>query len=223
MHIVKKYASCQDKLYMTVDESIELAHELSKRVKEMKTNPDYVVGIANGALLLTRVIATDLNLPFEMLTIRRKGSLLKEKLGRYTLVTKIFSKWYKNERINPPLIWIMKRMVDLTSDAMDQSLQHLAGSHILLVDDAIETGQTVALAKNILHQSGCLSVTTCVVTWSKNHKAEQKYSKPEIYIGRVIQHYPWSFNNPFYKDFGHWIKQNNHISSSVDMTVDPPL
>lgn len=208
MHIVEKYASCQDKLYMTIDEAIELAHELARRVKEIETSPDCVVGIANGALLLTKVIATDLNLPFEMLTIRRRGSLLKEKLGKYPLITKIFSKWYEIETINPPLIWIMKRMEKLSSDALNQSLQHLAGKHILLVDDAIETGQTVELAINALQQSGCLSVITSVITWSKNQELELKYSMPEIYISRTIQHYPWSFNSPFYKDFVHWIKEN---------------
>lgn len=220
MHIVEKYASCQDKLYMTIDEATELAHELARRTKGMETSPDYVVGIANGGLLLTKVIATDLNLPFEMLTIRRRGSLLKEKLGRYPWVTKIVSMWYKNETINPPLIWIMKRMEKLSSETLDQSLQHLSGKHILLVDDAIETGQTVTLAKNILYQSGSLSVTTSVVTWSKNHEPEQEKSTPEIFIGRTIQHYPWSFNSPFYKDFEHWVTNNNQIDASVVVTFD---
>jgi hypoxanthine phosphoribosyltransferase len=223
MHIVEKYASCQDKLYMTIDEATELAHELARRAKKMETSPDYVVGIANGGLLLTKVIATDLNLPFEMLTIRRRGSLVKEKLGRYSWVTKIVSMWYKNERINPPLIWIMKRMEKLSSETLDQSLQHLSGKHILLVDDAIETGQTVTLAKNILRQSECLSVTTSVATWSKNHKPEQEVSTPEIFIGRTIQHYPWSYNSPFFMDYEHWVKQNDQIDSPVIATYDPDL
>ncbi len=221
MHIVEKYARCQDKLFMSMDEAIELGHELARRAKERETAPDYVVGIANGGLLLTKVIATDLNLPFEMLTIRRRGSLLKEKLGRYPWVIKIFSMWYKNERINLSLIWLMKRMEKLSSDTLDQSLQYLSGKHILLVDDAIETGQTVILAKDILHQSGCPSVLTSVVTWSKNHDPEQEKSTPEIFIGRTIQHYPWSYNSPFYKDFEHWVKQNDQIDSSVVVTYDP--
>lgn len=114
----------------------------------------------------------------------------------------------------------MKRMEKLSSETLDQSLQHLSGKHILLVDDAIETGQTVALAKNILYQSGCLSVITSVATWSKNHEPEQEKSTPEIFIGRTIQHYPWSFNSPFYKEFEYWVKKNNQIDSSVVVTFD---
>ena len=39
MHIVEKYASCQDKLYMTIDEATELAHELARRAKENGNKP----------------------------------------------------------------------------------------------------------------------------------------------------------------------------------------
>lgn len=209
--IIKKYAESDAKLYMPMDEAIALSHEITRRVTEKGVVPDEVVGIANGALLVTQVVAADLGLPFEMITIRRKGSAVKAKLSRYTVLVRLVSSWYKIPVINRPLVWAMKMMNGFKNDSNSIDASKYQGQHILLIDDATDSGGSLRRAEKLLTDHGCSQVTTAVISISKyayTRKGVDPYV-PDVYISQRMHHFPWSVNNSDYPLYNEWLKQND--------------
>jgi hypoxanthine phosphoribosyltransferase len=208
--IVKKYTESDKKLYMPMSEAIALSHELARRVTEKGICPDRIIGIANGALVVTQIIAADLDIPFDVITIRRKGSAVKSKLSHYTILIKLVSTWYKVPILNLPLVWAMKMMYGFKHDPSWIDATKCRGRHILLVDDATNSGKTLRRAECFLTDNGCTQVTTAVISISK-----YAYSKkgvvpyiPDIYIAKRVHHFPWSVNNPDYPRCKTWLKQH---------------
>ncbi len=206
--IVNKYAKINDRLFMSIEEAIELSHEIARRISMNGVEPHGVVGIANGALLPTKIIATDLNLPFEMIAIRRKGSVIKSRLSRYKVVVKLASIWYRIPFVRFPLVWVMKMMKHgFKSDPVLTGTNY-QDKHILLVDDAIVSGKTLRRAEQILSGQQCRQITTAVITVSKNKKKSADFYIPDYFISRQLQHFPWSINHPDFLEYQEWLKQN---------------
>lgn len=206
--IVNKYAEIDDKLFMSTDEAVELSYEIARLIRVNGVEIHGVVGVANGALLLTKVIATDLNLPFEMITIRRKGSAIKSRLSRYKPIVKLASMWYRIPLLNLPLVWVMKMMNGFKSDPVLTSTNCYQDQHILLVDDATDSGRTLRRAEQILCKQQCRQITTAVISVSKKNKKKPNLYIPDYFISQRIQHFPWSVNNPDFPKYQKWLKQN---------------
>jgi hypoxanthine phosphoribosyltransferase len=206
--IVNKYAEIDDKLFMSIDEAIELSHEIARRISMGGVKPHGIVGIANGALLPTKIIATDLNLPFEMIIIRRKGSVIKSWLSRYKAVVRLAAIWYKVPLFKFPLVWVMQMMSGLKPEPALASTNYYQDQHILLIDDAIDTGKTLRRAEQILGRQQCRQITTAVISASKNNKKSTDLYIPDYFISRRIQHFPWSVNHPDFPKYQKWLKRN---------------
>ncbi len=207
--IVNKYTKTDDKLFMSIDEAIELSHEIARRISMNGVELHRIVGIANGALLPTKIIATDLNLPFEVIAIRRKGSVVKSRLSRYKAVVKLASIWYSIPFVRFPLVWVMTMMrYGFKSDPVLTDTNCYQDQHILLVDDAIVSGKTLRRAEQLLSRQQCRQITTAVITVSKNKKKSTDVNIPDYFISQQIQHFPWSFNHPDFPEYQKWLKQN---------------
>ena len=61
-----------------------------------------------------------------------------------------------------------------------QSVPHVAGRHVLLVDDILDSGQTLAAVTPMLRQLGAASVKTCVLLRKDRPTARQT---PADYVG----------------------------------------
>jgi len=207
--IVNKYAEIDEKMFMSMDEAIELSHEIARRISMNGVEPHAIVGIANGALLPTKIIATDLNLPFEMITIRRKGSAVKSRLSRYKTVVKLASIWYRTPFLRYPLVWILKIMRYGFKSAPTLMLTNCyQGKHILLVDDATDSGKTLRRAEQMLSNRQCRQITTAVLSVAKENKNSADFYIPDYYISQRMQRFPWSINNPAFPEYQKWLKQN---------------
>ncbi len=207
--IVNKYAEINDRLFMSIDEAIELSHEIARRISMNSVEPHGIVGIANGALLPTKVIATDLNLPFEMIAIRRKSSAVKSRLSRYKVVVKLVSIWHKIPVARFPLVWAMKMMRHgFKSDPVLTGINCYQGRHILLIDDATVSGKTLRRAEQILRKLQCRQITTAVISVSKKNKRSADFCVPDYFISQQIPHFPWSINNPQFPEYQKWLKHN---------------
>ena len=89
--IISRYADADEKLFMSVDEALVLSRELAERVRQSGFRPEKIIGVANGALLPATVVAESLDLPLEMVRVRRKGSTIKKRLAKFGLVRSVVS------------------------------------------------------------------------------------------------------------------------------------
>lgn len=210
-NIVKKYTELDDRVFMTVNEAVELSRELAKRAVQTDIQFDEVVGIANGACLPTTIIAESLGLPFQMLRIRRKGSVVKNFLGRFSFVVRFFSVWYSIPVLNYPLVRVMGKMRNLADNDEDQNESRFKGKkNILIVDDALEFGSTIEAAQQIIKKDNpqCNTVVA-VMSWAVLLPNETQVTHPDFFISRIVHHFPWSMNSPSYDEYQRWLGENN--------------
>lgn len=208
--VVQKYSEITQKVNMSLDEAIDLSKGLALLInRESNYKADYIVGIANGALLPTHVIATELDVPFEYIRMRRQGSRWKRRAAKVPGLRALFSFMFKAQsfaRLVAPLIDSVNK---LESEESEKNEARHRNRSILLIDDAIESGQSIAAAVELLKQQGAKSVKVAVLSWSERLDSEQKYGVvPDYVLNRRLQHYPWSENNPEVHVYRKWLGEN---------------
>ncbi|WNM57985.1 phosphoribosyltransferase [Candidatus Nitrospira allomarina] len=192
---------------MTLEEAIALSRTVARRVSTFPDRPELIIGIACGGFLMAKVIALTLNIPMEMIRIQRKGSLIKEKFSMIPGLVTITSAWYQVPILNIPLKYVMNQYSSLAPFS-PQLTPNVYKKNILLIDDAIETGQTLISAKDILSTAGASSIKTAVLAWSNHPDVTHKEEiRPDLFIGRRVQHFPWSRNSPYRRDYESWLVQ----------------
>lgn len=208
-----KYASTAKKMCMTVAEAVDLSHEIAGRLKEVSPHAELVVGIARGALLLTSVVANDLGLPMAMITVRKGGNAVKDRMRKIPGLLYWASKWYQNEKINAPLGWMI-RALDRTAPIISEEIYGRFPEEVILLDDAEETGQTFMAARDLLSKNGARKITFAVIMWSTlaDTLGRGAHAPPDVYIGRSLQHFPWSGNSPYYDEYLQWLAEH-HVKS----------
>lgn len=199
--IVTKYESIDDKVFMTLEESLVLARELARRLEGFRKRPEVVVGVANGALLISDVVAKQLSIPMHAIRIQRRGTGIKQALSRIPGMRGMFSFLYRVPVLNAPLVWAMRRLEGLKKSRSGQPLP-VSNKIVALVDDCIESGQTIAAAREMLTKSGAQAVVVACISWSKLRDSNAAHGvRPDIFISKRVQHYPWSTNSPYWKDY----------------------
>jgi len=207
----KKYkAAAPQTAHLTVSESEDLGRDLAALIKRQGGEFDLVVGLANGAFLPTKVVADTLGLPWHMVRVRRKGTQLKQRLL-----------WFKTLfRIPPELIlwgpfralWVsfQKRTSALQSETRQLDFD-VAHRNILLVDDCIETGISLKFVSEMLRHAGASTITTAVYCWADMPDIPEDQTRPDFFLHRGIQFYPWSNNSRYLDDFRQWMDKNGLV------------
>jgi predicted phosphoribosyltransferase len=221
--IVKKYAETEKKLMMTLAEAEALSTELALRIRQKVTRDTsdsqlIVVGIANGGLMVAKIVSEKLGFPFETIRIRRSGSRLKRKIGEYSWLLRLIETLLRNRLLKKMWQGMNRKMKtleietgDVTSTTAEQPLVSFVSKHVILVDDCILSGETIRLAKETLLDAGAQDVTTGVLTL-KNKERDPNKSKqfdPIVYLNTNTQHYPWSQNNKEYENFINWLHEKD--------------
>ena len=190
---------------MTLKEAIDLSVELGRRLSALTPSPDIAIGLANGALLTTRIAATEAALPHEFIKIRRKGSRLKQKLvfiKRFLRLPAGLLAWHP--------IGLMSRAFDRRFGRIEEgerpSLTGVAGKTVLIIDDCIDTGSSIRHLQKMLSDSGAKHVHVAVLCWSGSVDSKKMNGVvPDIYLHRRVHYYPWSNNSPYYQEFLGWL------------------
>ena len=205
---VAKYRDLDDKLFMTVDEAVSLSEELARQVAESDIQVDKVIGVANGALLPATVVAERLSLPVEMVKIRRKGSKIKRRLSKIPLLRQLVTLLYSLPGFHTLLRWAMDRFNRLEDNTAPVEASDAKDIGILVIDDAIESGQTLKRIVEMQHSEHANArLYSAVISWSKAYKNSVEDSiSPNFYITERIQHYPWSQNSPSLSDYHAWLE-----------------
>jgi adenine/guanine phosphoribosyltransferase-like PRPP-binding protein len=213
--IVKKFAEAPTKTFMTLGEAealaIELAMQMRREFVPQTPDPFIVVGIANGGLMVAKIVAETLGYPFETIRIQRSGSRLKRKIGRYGWLVRLVDTLL-HMRVSTRVVGrIIDRMNRLEIDtggklSTESNAEHASfkDKHIILVDDCIQSGETIRLAKKMLLEAGAKEVLTGVLTLKKD-KSKSEHFDPIVYLNTRIQYYPWSQNNKEYENYLSWL------------------
>jgi phosphoribosylpyrophosphate synthetase len=205
----QKYLSLEKKSFMTIEESVDLSRQLAVEV-ERTGRGDLVVGLANGALLPTKVVADELGLPFEIVKVRRKGSRWKQKLVPIKRALRIPSSVILWGPFLPLWNFIQNRSAGLETSEESFAFD-VKGKSVVLVDDCIVTGGSLEEVKRRLLDQGAASVVTAVICWTDNGPGGPEGKRPDVFLHRAIHFYPWSNNSPFLDRFEAWVKGNGMV------------
>jgi predicted phosphoribosyltransferase len=217
--IVKKYAETRSKLFMTLSEAEALSIELATRIRykilpDISDNQVIVTGIANGGLMVAKIVSETLGMPFETIRIRRSGSRLKRRMGKYGWVVLLVETLLRNRLLKKMWQFINSKMrtleIETEVKSSKESISQFAsfkGKYVILVDDCILSGETIQLAKKTLLKAGSIDVLTGVLTLhnTENDQNNSIQFDPIVYLNTRIAHYPWSQNNKEYKNFLIWL------------------
>ncbi len=210
--VITKYRDATSKMHMTLDESVQICEHLADQVRQSGYQCDAIVGIANGALLPTHVIAARLDMPCEYIRLRRQGSSIKAKLARVPGLKAVISWLFSFRGIARRVAPIMDSFNKLkTEDTVAESTAFPGSGRVLLVDDAIDSGQSIVAARDMLLARGASEVRTVVMTWSDRQSFDANCAlyEPEYWLNRRIQHYPWSGNNPMNGAYKSWLAERD--------------
>ncbi|MFC0904974.1 phosphoribosyltransferase [Clostridium sp. MT-14] len=171
--------------------------ELSKLIDKSGFRPDCVVYIKTGGYLVGKYIAEYYKIQLRGLRILREGNGIKSK---FSFILRILPKFVKNLlRELEFKSGIHAKRSNRVVTEIDENL--LYGENILLVDDSIDTGNTIVSALDFLKNNSNLDLNIKVLALNK-FKLSEKLMKTDYYLYEdSIIIYPWSKDSKEYKDY----------------------
>jgi adenine/guanine phosphoribosyltransferase-like PRPP-binding protein len=209
--ILLKYRETTKKHFMLLEESILLSREIGAVLGDSCyiQRPDMILGIANGALLMAKIISDQLNVPCRMIKICRSGTKTKEFLAKSRIILAFTSLWYRIPVLNRPLKFVMHRFEKLDPYHDPTPGLDVKDKIVALVDDCIESGQTLRAARRMLENAGARSIEIAVISWSERLDSQEEHGIiPNVFLNKRIQHYPWSRNSPYRTEYMRWLESN---------------
>jgi hypoxanthine phosphoribosyltransferase len=193
--------------HVTLDEAEELGRDLVHAVESTRFRPEIIVGLANGAIFPTYVVAAELSLPYHMVQVRRRGSRYKQRLMVVQKKLRIPSgliMWGPMKRL-----WVLfqNRTNNLETAANTFDID-VSGKRVLIVDDCVDTGASLRYVADKLRAGGATDILTAVYCWSRMPKVDEALARPGLYLHRQTQYYPWSNNSRHLKAFSDWLEKN---------------
>lgn len=175
------------------EDCIRLAH----KIEEAKFKPDCVIYIKSGGYLVGKGVADYFNTQLKGFRISREGNNTKSRLS---IILKILPMFLKNLlREIEFKSGIHKKKSKRVVTEVDDSL--VVGKNILLVDDSIDTGNTIVTAVNFIRKSYGNDIDIKIVGLNK-FKISEELVKTDYYVYEdSIIIYPWSKDSKEYEDF----------------------
>ena len=169
-----------------LEEFPTLAQGLCRRVEDGGFSPDCVVYLEQGARLLAGEACRHFKVCGVPLTIQRQGMGLKQRLARpLALLPRAIKDSLR--RIEAALLW--KQM---SSNRVMRAFPtvNLRGKRVLIVDDAVDTGTSVRMAREWALSMGASLEMVKVAALSVTTRLADGLVDYSLY--RVICRFPWS-------------------------------
>ncbi|SFL76186.1 Phosphoribosyl transferase domain-containing protein [Desulfomicrobium norvegicum] len=211
--VLEKYVQANEKLYMSMEESEILSQMLANKIMEKHSgvidDDTIVVGIANGGLMVAKIVAEKLNLPFETLKIRRKNSKIKRYFGNFKSIVKFCSVSLNIPILSTLIKYIINSMNQIEKVDCDEN--RYKNKKIILIDDCVESGASIRVSHDILQEKNASLIVVGVLTFKNFNKFQETsvINSPIIFLNTKVMHYPWSQNNKQYDDFLKWLSCRN--------------
>ena len=198
------------KAIITLDQAADLARELGATIP--RDQFDIVVGIANGGVHPAFYAAEELGLPLQILRVERDSTRLKKRVGFARKALKIPGLQKPLRRINR---YVDRRLTGVRTNLAAPGV--VRGKRVLLVDDCIDSGASVALARSLIEKEGAADIKVAVLCWSTKYDSEQMHRvTPDYFLGRKLPSYPWSADNPGYAGFKLWLRSLPAAQASLE-------
>ncbi len=175
--------------------------------------PDLLVGLANGALLPTWIVADRLGVPFEMVRIQREGGRLKARL--LAIVSLIpFADAVIRWRAVRGLVLAVERLMFARKYlrhriAAESFAFDVTGKSVAVVDDCMVTGGSIRVVRQRLLDAGARAVSVNVLCWvDQSDEARPATAEPDSWLHRFVHFYPWSGNSPHAGEYRRWLQRH---------------
>jgi adenine/guanine phosphoribosyltransferase-like PRPP-binding protein len=203
----RRYAVTHEKLNMTLPEAEQLSRYLGSELKRSSDRIDLAVGLANGAILPTKIVAEVLGVPFQMVKVRRQGSRWIQRLQGVKRALSLPSGLLTWGPFGLFWYWFQRRFNKLEKSENSFAFE-VAGKHIALIDDCIVSGGSIRYVQDRLKEAGAASVKVAVICWSDDLKAidPTKNVVPDVFLHRDVHFYPWSSSSPHLGAFEDWLR-----------------
>ena len=200
-------ASCKRKREtLSMSEASHQCKQVGAFITAMDERPDLIVGLANGGIMPAVIAAETVGLPYHIMKVRRKSSRIKQRLKLLAKIARYFPSF-----LNSVFAKKFKRSFDakynqIESDSSGDPMPKVSGLKILIVDDCIDSGSTVAHVRDKMQHAGAKWVKTAVISWGTKHDSEKLHRVvPDMHLHRTIDVYPWTMQNPAYDEFIGWL------------------
>jgi hypoxanthine phosphoribosyltransferase len=206
----EKYRLLETKIFMTIQEAEALSRDLASEILAME-RPDLLVGIANGGLLPTTVVADYMGIPFHIIRVRRRGSRYKQRIFDIFNTLRIPNSILRLR----PVSYVTRRFTE-RYDELEEAKAFdfcVRNKSVVLVDDAIYTGKSVRHVQEQLIKNGAAKVTTAVLCWYRG-KGDSGNWSPNFYLVRQDHFYPWSYSSPYLSDYLAWLSAHDLFAST---------
>jgi hypoxanthine phosphoribosyltransferase len=205
---------------VTLAEAEDLARELAASVRQTGWRPDLIVGIANGGVHPAVFTAQALGVPVHFYRVQRKTTRLKQRLGfaRRLLATPVLRRPVRK------LSAFVDRRFSGVGEADGGLQQDVRGNTVLVVDDCIDSGASIAHVRAQLDRSGAVEVKIAVFCWTTKYDSQALHGvAPDYCLGRSLPSYPWSADNKDYPAFKRWLgsKLSGAAASPVSSEIRP--
>ena len=192
------------KAVVTLDGAQELARELGSVVKASGWKPELLIGIANGGVHPAFFTAEALGIPVSYFRVQRRTSQLKQRLG-------FAGKALSSKFLKRPL-YILNRYADRwlggVSSADTSLKDDVREKRVLIVDDCVDSGASVAHVRSLLQRAGAGEIKLAVFCWTTKFDSKALHGVvPDFYLGRKLPSYPWSADNADYPAFKLWLNE----------------
>lgn len=193
---------------VSLAEAEELARRLYARIYDTEFSPDVVVGIANGGAYPAVVVAGALGRPCRLFRVQRKSTALKQWLA--------FARKPLGSRMLQRPARSVSRYLDqrfTNTRALSAAPFHdLREKCVLVIDDCIDTGASMALVRAALADASVREIRVGVLSWMNKHDSVSLHGvKPDYYLGRTLPAFPWSLENPEFNAFRLWLAANAEL------------
>lgn len=207
---VARFAALPTKEFMSLEESIEICRAIGSRIARLSPPAQVVIGLANGGTLPAMVAAEAAGIECGIVRVRRRSSRLKQRLGFFKRLLQLAPGLLKFK----PFRALTRRFsrtfnqVETAAHDEDTGIQ-VAGRHVVIVDDCVDSGSSAAHVRDRLHARGAASVRVAVISWLKKHDSGTMHGvEPDIYLHRTLHYYPWALNSPDYGRFEAWLAEH---------------
>jgi uncharacterized protein len=189
---------------VTLEQAAELSRDLARQVSDSGFDPDLVLGIANGGAHPALIVAETLGLPCQLYRVQRSSTGFKQALA--------FARRPLRSRLLRRPARLVSRYLDRrlsrTRPVGRSVLKDIEGKRVLLVDDCIDTGASIALVRSLLEDRCAAEVRTAVLSWMTKHDSVRMNAvEPDYHLLRALPAYPWSLENPDFARFRKWLRK----------------
>jgi predicted phosphoribosyltransferase len=183
---------------------IEAGMLLVKKLRKYKTDNCVILGVPRGGIPLAYVVATELDLPLDIILTRKIGHPMNKEyaIGAASLNNYFIEEegYVSTEYIKEEVQSVQKRLNEMKLKFKGKQADvKLEGKVVIIVDDGIATGNTLLAAIRLLRESNPAKIIVAVPVASNS--AVEKISKEADEVVTIIVPYEFHGVGQFYESF----------------------